>query len=258
MQMDIKGEPADSSKLYIRSDNSSHAGETDYITWKVYGREMQQPKSFRESNLHVNLDVAANNYIKMYVILDELTGDIIEATGRGNLKMKASTDGDFTLNGRYDIDRGYYNFNFQSLLRKPFTLRPNSGNYIQWQGDPYGATIKIDAEYRAEQVRFSDLGLDAFSLTSGTDASAGINNNVRKYRGEVVVVATLKNKLMQPDISFQIELPQKQYPEERCRCTRHPAAYPERPQRAEQAGGLPHRVQQLWTAVYFQQPGVIG
>ena len=208
MKMDIRGEPADSSELYIRSGNSRQSGETDYITWKVYGREMQSIDAFRESNLTVTLDVTANNYISTYVILDELTRDIIEAKGHGNLKMKAGTDGEFSIIGRYDIDQGKYNFNFQSLLRKPFTLRPNAGNYIQWQGDPFAANIKIEAEYKAENVRFSDLGLDAFSLQSGTDGSGGINNNVRKYRGEVIVVATLKNKLMQPDISFQIEMPQ--------------------------------------------------
>ncbi len=208
MKMDIKGEPADSSKLYIRSGTSRQSGETDYIVWKVYGREMKDVDAFKGSNLKVSLDVTANNYIKMFVILDELTGDIIQAVGHGNLKMTARTDGEFSISGRYDIDKGYYNFNFQSLLRKPFVLRPNAGNYIQWQGDPYAATIKIDAEYEAENVRFSDLGLDAFSLQAGSDASGGINNNVRKYRGKVIVVATLKNRLMQPDISFQIEMPQ--------------------------------------------------
>ncbi len=209
MKMDIRGEPADSSKLYIRSGGSQQSGETDYIRWKVYGREMQKVSSFNESNLSVTLDVTANNYINMYVILDELTGDVIQAVGHGNLKMKAASDGDFSITGRYDIDRGNYNFNFQSLLRKPFTLRPNAGNYIQWQGDPYGATIKIDAEYEADNVRFSDLGLDAFSLQSGTSSnSSSINNNVRKYRGRVIVVATLKDQLMKPKISFQIELPQ--------------------------------------------------
>lgn len=209
MKMDIRGEPADSSKLYIRSGSGSkQSGETDYIVWKVYGREMKEVDAFKESNLTVTLDVTANNYVNMYVILDELTGDVIQAVGHGNLKMKAATDGEFSIIGRYDIDRGNYNFNFQSVLRKPFTLRPNVGNYIQWQGDPYSATIKIDAEYKAENVRFSDLGLDAFSLQSGSNSSGGINNNVRKYRGEVIVVATLKNKLMKPDISFQIELPQ--------------------------------------------------
>jgi hypothetical protein len=134
----------------------------------------------------------------MYVILDELTGDIIQANGHGNLKMQTGTDGNFSITGRYDIDRGNYNFNFQSLLRKPFKLRENTGNYIQWNGDPYDANIKIEAEYEADDVRFSDLA---------SEAVTNANSNVRKYRGKVIVVAQLSKKLMKPDIQFQIELP---------------------------------------------------
>lgn len=206
MRMDIRGEPADSSKLYIRSGPSRESGQADFIVWKVYGREMTPPRAAQESNLTVNLDISANNYANMYVILDELTGDIIQANGHGNLKIKAGTDGEFNITGRYDIDRGNYNFSFQSFLRKPFTLREGVGNYIQWKGDPYDADIKVDAEYHAENVRFSDLGLDQFSIQAGT--SGGVNSAVRKYRGEVVVVASLTEKLMRPNIKFTIELPQ--------------------------------------------------
>ena len=198
MRLDIRGEPADSSELYIRSQNSRVSGQADFIVWKQYGREMKVTRTEGESNLHVNLDVTANNYANMYVILDELTRDIIQANGHGNLKMQTGTDGDFSITGRYDIDRGNYNFNFQSLLRKPFRLREGVGNYIQWRGDPYDATIKIDAEYRAENVRFSDLA---------SEQIVNINSNVRRYRGEVIVVAQLTERLMQPDIQFKIELP---------------------------------------------------
>jgi hypothetical protein len=158
---------------------------------------MQSQRQFESSNLTVNLDVTANNYANMYVILDELTGDIIQATGRGNLKIHATTNGEFSITGRYDIDRGNYNFNFESLLRKPFKLREGVGNYIQWAGDPSNATIKIDAEYEAENVRFSDLG----SALQTTD------ENVRRSRGKVLVVASLSEQLLAPKIQFQIELP---------------------------------------------------
>jgi hypothetical protein len=203
MRLDVRGEPADSSKIYIRPSSGRESGSEDFIVWKVYGREMTPPTTSQESNLRIFLDVTANNYANMYVILDELTGDIIEANGHGNIKMQTSTDGDFTMTGRYDIDRGNYNFNFQSLLRKPFKLRPGVGNYIQWSGDPYDANIKIEAEYTAENVRFSDLGQEILG-----SASTRVNDNVRKFRGEVTVIATLTKKLMQPLIAFQIELPQ--------------------------------------------------
>ena len=201
MQMDIEAEPSDSSSLYIDSKSGRQNDQADYVEWKVYGREMEAYLPDNESNLTVNLDVRANNYANMYVIIDELTGDIIKANGRGNLKMRATTSGEFTLTGRYDIDRGNYNFSFQTFLSKPFTLRENAGNYIQWTGDPSKAVIKIDAEYKAENVRFSDLDLN--SISGGAD----INDNVRKYRGEILVVANLTGDLMSPTIRFQIELP---------------------------------------------------
>lgn len=201
MQMDISGAPADSSSLYINTKTGKESGQADFIVWKVYGREMETKRQFDESNLTVNLDVTANNYANMYVILDELTGDIIQANGRGNLKIQASTDGEFYITGRYDIDRGNYNFNFESLLKKPFRLREGVGNYIQWSGDPSNATIKVDAEYEAENVRFSDLGLQTQS------EELNINSNVLRTRGKVLVVASLTEQLLSPRIKFQIELP---------------------------------------------------
>lgn len=198
MHLDVRGEPADSSELYIRSQTGRESGEANFIVWKKYGTEMKAVRTSEASNLHVNLDVAANNYAKMFVIMDEISGDIIQAVGHGNLKIQVGSEDDLTINGRYDIDRGNYNFSFQSLLRKPFKLRENTSNYIQWRGNPYDADIKIDAEYIANDVRFSDLA---------TDAVTSANNNVKKYRGNVIAIATLKGKLTKPDITFQIELP---------------------------------------------------
>lgn len=198
MVMNISGEPTDSSDLYINTKSSKQSDQADFVVWKVYGREMQTARIFDESNLTINLDVTANNYANMYVIIDEVTGDIIQATGRGNLKIRANTDGEFSITGRYDIERGNYNFSFESLLKKPFRLREDVGNYIQWAGDPNNATIKIDAEYEAENVRFTDLGSTIIQNTS---------SNLKSYRGKVLVVASLTNELLSPDIAFRIELP---------------------------------------------------
>jgi hypothetical protein len=204
MEMRIKGEPADSSNLYINMNTGKESGTADFLTWKVYGKEMQQQYTGQETNLNVTLDVTANNYANMYVILDELTGDIIKANGHGNLQITAGTTSDFTISGRYEIDRGNYDFNFQSFLRKPFKLRENVGNFISWAGDPGDATIKIEAEYEAENVRFSDL--QPSSQGSQTQALF-ISDKVSGYRGKVLVVANLTEKLIRPKIAFRIELP---------------------------------------------------
>lgn len=201
MHMNIQGEPVDSSSIYLPTSSASReSNDADFIVWKVYGKEMQPVPRAKETNLTVTLDITANNYVNAYVILDELTGDIIKANGRGNLEIRAGTNEDLSIVGRYNVDRGNYLFTFQSFLRKPLVLLENSGNYIQWTGNPYDATIKIDARYEAQNVRFSDLNLAGAGITLN-------NQNLQRFRGDVHVIASLTGSLMKPDIRFQIELP---------------------------------------------------
>ena len=202
MVMSIKGEPTDSSNIFIPSGSSRESGDADFIVWKVYGKEMQAVHEKKSTDLTVKLDITANNYANIFVVIDPLTNDIIKANGRGNLLIRAGTSEDLTINGRYAIDKGSYNFSFQSFIRKPFTFNPDADNFIQWTGDPYNADIHIEAVYEAENVSFSDLG---FSSTSGLGGIT--SSNVKKYRGPILVTATLSDKLKKPDIAFQIELP---------------------------------------------------
>jgi hypothetical protein len=199
MIMTIKGEPTDSSNIYLPPSLSKESGEADFIEWRVYGKEMQKVAVKKTSNLLVTLDMYANNYANVYMILDPLSGDIIKTNGHGNLVMRVGTTEDLTLNGRYEIDRGNYNFTFQSFIHKPFVLSEGVGNYVQWTGNPYDANIGIAANFRAENVRFSDLGLNN---------NLGIQDpNVLRYRGDIIVTANLTGKLMSPNITFQIDLP---------------------------------------------------
>jgi hypothetical protein len=202
LQMYIRGEPTDSSNIYIPTTISRESAEADFIVWKVYGKEMKAQKlASSANNFTVSLDVTANNYANVYLIIDPLTKDVIKANGHGVLQMRVGTNEDMSLRGRYVIDRGNYNFSFQSFIKKPFVFMQGADNYIQWTGDPYDADINVQAVYEAENIQFSDLK-DA--SRSGSALNTG---KIKTYRGPVWVVATLKDKLMHPTISFEIELP---------------------------------------------------
>jgi TamB, inner membrane protein subunit of TAM complex len=202
LQMYIKGEPTDSSNIYLPTTTSRESADADFIVWKVYGKEMKpQNASSSESNFTVSLDVTANNYANVYLIIDPLTHDVIKANGHGVLQMRVGTNEDMSIRGRYVIDRGNYNFSFQSFIKKPFVFMQGADNYIQWTGDPYDADINVQAVYEAENIQFSDLK-DA--SRSGSALNTG---KIKTYRGPVWVVATLKDKLMHPTISFEIQLP---------------------------------------------------
>jgi hypothetical protein len=200
LQMYIKGEPTDSSNIYLPTNTSRESAEADFIVWKVYGKEMKNQKlSSSENSFTVSLDVTANNYANVYLIIDPLTKDIIKANGHGNLQMRVGTNEDMSMRGRYVIDRGDYKFSFQSFIKKPFVFMQGVDNYIQWTGDPYDADINVQAIYEAENIQFSDLDNNKNSINN--------TGKAKTYRGPVWVVATLKDKLMHPSISFELQLP---------------------------------------------------
>jgi hypothetical protein len=197
----MRAQPTDSSRIVIPDSYSRESGKADFIVWKQYGRELTgDGRGKMENNYTVDLDITANNFLTIDLVLDDLTNDVIKATGSGNIQLHTGSRDRFTMNGRYEIDRGFYNFSFQTLVKKPFTLRQGAGNFIQWSGDPYNAEIKIDAEYVAENVRFSDL-------ISAQNSALISDPNIRKYRGDVYVIAELRGQLSQPNIKFNFDFP---------------------------------------------------
>ncbi|TAH06958.1 MAG: hypothetical protein EAZ12_08950, partial [Sphingobacteriia bacterium] len=196
-KMTIVAESNDSSHIVIPNSVSKESGTADFIVFKEYGTEMEALKEKSNFNLLVDLDITANNKVAIDVIMDDLTGDVIKAVGNGRLRIKAGSNEPLTIKGRYNIEKGNYDFSFQSILKKPFELLPNAGNFIEWNGDPFKAELHIDAQYTAERVSLTELiGNNTFSGT------------VKGYRGDVYVIASLRNELSKPDISFRLDFPQ--------------------------------------------------
>jgi TamB, inner membrane protein subunit of TAM complex len=197
MTMDIAGEPSttDSSHIYLLSAASVESGVVDYIDFIQFGTEMENRyKGKSSSNITVNMALTGNPSCKIDVILDESTGDIIKGEGNGLLKIRVGTKEPLTINGRYDITKGEYTFNFQTFLKKYFTV--NSGSIV-WTGDPYKAQIDIIAEYLASNVDFTSLG----------SAASGITTSFNK-KSDVRVLAHLTESLLKPVIDFEFQLPE--------------------------------------------------
>jgi len=197
IKMFISADVNDSSHIYLPNSTSKESGKSDFIVFKKLGKTAIKSADLPSYNLVVDLEVSANNKTQIDVIMDELTGDVIKAVGNGRIKIRAGNIEPLTIRGKYNIESGKYDFNFQSFIKKPFELIAEAGNYIEWTGNPYQADIHIDARYTAERVSLNDL--------VGT---ANFSNAVRTYRGNVYVVAALRNKLAQPDIRFSLGFPQ--------------------------------------------------
>jgi hypothetical protein len=188
MRMIITGQPTDSSHIYLPTGETAETGKIDYIEFIKFGREMRTDLSSRQqTSIKVDMEIIANPFAKIDVILDETTQDIIKAQGTGKLNISAGTSDALSIRGRFDVQEGEYTFNFQTFLKTPFTLQQG---FIEWQGDPYLANLNIDAIYRAE-----DVNLNSIPTSSGYIQQKGDVDIIFKLRG------TLKDP--SPDFEFQ-------------------------------------------------------
>ena len=197
IKMDIKADVNDSSHIYLPNTSSKETGKSEFIVFKKYGKAAIKSADIPSFNLVVDLDVTANNKTQIDLIFDDLTGDVIKAVGNGKIKMRMGNIEPLTMRGKYNIESGKYDFNFQSFIKKPFELIPEAGNFIEWTGDPLNADIHIDARYTAERVSLNELV-----------GSSNFSNAVKTYRGNVYVIAALRNKLSSPEIKFSLAFPQ--------------------------------------------------
>lgn len=190
MRMDITGEPSatDSSHIYIPTGSSQEIGGVEYIQFIEYGSRMEDElKRRKESNLLINMNITANPACKVDVILDEALGDVIKGKGNGQLNIRVGTKEPLTIRGNYEITEGEYTFNFQTVLKRYFTIV--KGSSINWNGDPYLAQINIDAKYIAEDVNLKSISPSL------------------RQKGNLTIIAHLKGVLNKPDISFDFALP---------------------------------------------------
>ena len=159
MLLKIDGSPSaldsDSSHIYLLTGNSREAGKIEYIDFIQFGSKMEDELlSKKGTNILVDMNLTANPACKIDVILDEALGDVIKGRGNGQLNIRAGTKEPLSIRGIYDITDGEYTFNFQTLLKKYFTIRHGT---IVWNGDPGLATININAEYLATNVDLSSI-----------------------------------------------------------------------------------------------------
>lgn len=193
MRMKINGKTSavDSSHIFLPTSDSKEAGKIDYIDFVEFGREMENLRTKQGTNLLIDMDLEATPSCKIDVILDETTGDIVKGQGNGKLNIRVGTREPISMRGQYNITQGEYKFNFQTFLQRYFNIK--QGSTIIWNGDPYLANIKIDAEYVAPRVDLSSL-----SSSSG---------NQIKQKADLRIIAHLTQTLKQPKIEFEFLLP---------------------------------------------------
>jgi len=204
----ITGKPDDiNMNIAVRTDNktilflplssTSEVTENNFITFTnnnpedIVIEEAVPVKKESSTKMNLTFDLQVTPEAEVQIIIDKKLGDIIKANGSGNLKMNVNPSEDkFQIFGDYNIEKGDYLFTLQGVINKKFKI--DEGSTLSWNGDPTDATVNIKAIY---QVRTSLKDL--------------LQDYTGKYESRVPVNCQilLTQKLMSPDIKFNIEIP---------------------------------------------------
>ncbi|MGC8865309.1 MAG: translocation/assembly module TamB domain-containing protein [Bacteroidales bacterium] len=115
----------------------------------------------------------------------------IESQGEGNISLGISNRGDLSLTGDYNIQSGTFLFNLQNILSR--VLEIEKGSRIHFPGNPMDAEIDLSASFTT-RTTLTGLGLD-------------LDSSITSIRMPVKTIIRLRNKLLDPRISFSIMFP---------------------------------------------------
>ena len=187
------------TRVFIPINGSSGVERGDFIhfvslrdTAAARAAEAEKKKDESRFSMNLNIEVTPDAYSE--IIFDIKAGDIIRGYGRGNLKLDLDTRGEFNMFGLYEFEKGFYNFTLGGVINKEFTI--NRGSKITWYGDPYGATLSINAAYRQQ----ASLAPVLAANYSNTTVPASL-----KRRFPIEVVLNLEGPMLSPQINFDIE-----------------------------------------------------
>lgn len=143
------------------------------------------------ANTTIDLMLGVDTDTQLRIIIDPETDNALEARGVADLGITLDKrKNDLSIRGDYQISEGVYNFNFQNLITKQFTINPDS--YIRWNGDPLDASIDVGATYKLKTSLAPLLG-------SGSTAS--------RASTPVECIVNFTGQLSKVDVSFDINVP---------------------------------------------------
>jgi hypothetical protein len=150
--------------------------------------------SFKGMDLSVNVDIKKE--ADLTLIVDQGSGDFLNVHGEALLTAGVDPSGKITMAGSYELEDGAYQLTF-NLLRRKFNIQ--KGSKIVWGGEPTQADVNITAAYEVSTPPL-DLIKNEFVLADNIR-----NTYLQKLPFQVYLKMT--GKLLQPQISFDIVLP---------------------------------------------------
>ncbi|MFI3282207.1 MAG: translocation/assembly module TamB domain-containing protein [Rikenellaceae bacterium] len=204
VNMDITATTRDNSEFFMPLSSKSNISTAEFITFvsprtlsdstgisAVKQRFFDTERRNRAgggSNLNINMSLNVTPEADFQLVIDPTVGDVIRGRGEGRLNIRVNPKSNiFDMYGDYTITEGNYLFTLRNIINKRFIINP--GSTIQWTGDPLDALLDIEAVYKLK-TSLQPLISDESTRSVPVDCTI-----------------YLKDRLMQPEVSFGISLP---------------------------------------------------
>ena len=153
-------------------------------------RSTRTGKKKTQSDLDVRVRVRATPAVTAFVDIGENT---LQGLGNGliDLRVRTGKSDQFTINGDYTLNSGEFKFSALDVVTREFTIR--DGSSIRFNGDVMDSDLNVTGVYSTKA--------SISTLLSGT-ASA------ESARRQVDCLLDITDKLRNPQIKFNIEIPQ--------------------------------------------------
>ena len=193
VNIDCNVTPLKNSVFVYNASQADAISSQEFITWKTPAADTlstalsAQPSS---TNIYMNFLVNATPEGTMRILMDAKTGDYITLNGNGSLRASYYNKGTFEMFGTYTVESGTYDVTIQNIINKKFQFQP--GGTMIFGGDPYSASLNLQALYTVNGVSLSDLSIgNSFS-----------SNTVR-----VNCLMNIGGQPSAPQVTFDLDLP---------------------------------------------------
>lgn len=196
VNIDAAGRTEQGTELNILLDYEEQAEEYDFLSF-IDRQFPEEEKELRTtvvdaSNITMNFDVEVTPDARAQLIYNSQIGDVIRSYGYGNMQIGVDNDYNMVMYGDYTVTRGDYLFTLQNVINKRFEIE--KGGTIVWNGDPYDATINLNAVYH--------LKASLKELFPTSDPEIDYNQRI-----PVNCKIAMTDNLNSPKIDFDIDFP---------------------------------------------------
>ena len=182
------GKSAKSGKSLLTFINQEEKKIAAFDSLLIAKQMVKGKKAGKGTDVNVNLRLNATPDAEIQLEIDKTTGDILKARGNGQIGITVEGE-KFDIKGDYRVDSGNYHFGMLGFTARDFSINP--GGTIAFVGDVMQSDLDLTATYRTK-ASISPLIADSTAVSMRRTVDCGIS---------------LSGKLANPDIKFNIDIP---------------------------------------------------